>query len=114
MPPLSLTASAYTDSLAVALALSAEPYRCWRNAVLATLCGFAGTYIEGWGVLPRRSGIEIIEHGWGRDLDEEILDLSIVLVEPGAQPIFYFPGMQVPRDLLVTLLPGKAYLARGV
>lgn len=56
-------------------------------------------------VLPRQQRVDIIEHGWC--CVETILHPSLVLVEPPTQLAFYFSGMQLTRDDLLDLLPGK-------
>jgi hypothetical protein len=58
----------YDYSVLVAGSIEAEAFRCWRNAALALMClptlFAAGSYVEGWIVLPRQRSIAIIEHGW--------------------------------------------------
>jgi hypothetical protein len=101
----------YLFSLLVAEAISAEPLRCWRNAAFAVMflpdLFSRGSYVEGWIVVPRKKIIEIIEHGWSIMPDLGIIDPSVVLIEKRGQPISYFPGYTLSRDLLSNLLPGS-------
>jgi hypothetical protein len=100
----------YPVSVALAQRTHAEPYRCWRNAVIALLASgklFArASYIEGWIVLPRPAIIEIVEHGW-IVADQRIIDPSLALIEPLEQPVFYFAGLQLSYDELPDRLQGK-------
>jgi hypothetical protein len=97
-------------SVLVALVIEAQPYRCWRNAALAMhlLPSLFSSwhYIEGWAVLPRETGIEIIEHGWIARTTR-IVDPSFLLIEHPDQPIFYFPGLSLSWEQLQQCLPGS-------
>ena len=100
----------YDLSVHVARRIRAEPYRCWRNAVVAIvlfpeLFGH-GCYVEGWIVLLGETSVEIVEHGWSAS-GEKIVDPSLVLVKKRGQPTFYFPGLVLPSALLVQSLQGK-------
>lgn len=99
----------YPLSVALAHHTHAEPYRCWRNAVVALLaCADLlpnASYVEGWIVLPRPTTIDIVEHGWIM-ADQQILDPSLVLVEAAAQPVWYFAGFLVPSQDLAHRLQG--------
>ncbi len=98
-------------SIGVAVLIKAEPLRCWRNAVLATLQFpglFAlGAYVEGWIVVPRTQEIAIVEHGWCTSPEAGIVDPSIVLIEKREQPVFYFPGFELAGSSLAQHIAGK-------
>jgi hypothetical protein len=100
----------YPLSAALAVCTHAEPYRCWRNAVIALLFNAAlfqkASYVEGWIVLPRKTTIEIIEHGW-IVADHTLIDPSLVLIEPEAQLVFYAAGLEFSREELPQHLQGK-------
>jgi hypothetical protein len=102
----------YDISIAAAVQIGAQAYRCWRNAMLAFLLlpeRFPfGQYIEGWIVVPRERErrIEITEHGWIVDGDR-IIDPSIVLIEDQSQPVSYFPGLRLSRSCLYQQLHGR-------
>lgn len=100
-------------SMMLGICTGTEPYRCWRNAVVALLsCATLleePQYVEGWIVLPRTTTITIIEHGWIAS-GSHIFDPSIWLVESRAQPVFYFAGFslsatEVPQRLHGKILP---------
>lgn len=99
-----------TLSVIVALAIGAEPLRCWRNAALAALSFpkiFAeGSYVEGWTVIPREQFIEIVAHGWCSSPDVGIVDPSLVFERPD-QPIWYFPGFELPGGKVAQHIAGK-------
>ena len=101
----------YALSLIIAHSIHAEPFRCWRNAALAVLLFpelfAAGTYDEGWIVIPRASSIEIREHGWCTSPDLGILEPSLVLVEAWEQPLFYFPGLTLAGQDLASQIAGQ-------
>ena len=101
----------YELSVEVALAIKAEPLRCWKNAALAVLTFprlFAlGTYDEGWIVVPRNQVIAIIEHGWCTSPEIGIVDPSIVLIESREQPVTYFSGLEIPGGKLHQYISGK-------
>jgi hypothetical protein len=83
-------------SLLVALAVRAEPLRCWRNAALAVLqLPDLLTYIEGWIVVPEKRFIRILEHGWCRAPEIGIVDPSIMFFGEQAHAISYFPGFEI-------------------
>jgi hypothetical protein len=63
--------------------------------------------VEGWMVIPRTHDIEIVEHGWCTSPDVGIVDPSIVLIEKREQPVFYYPGFELPGDRLPLHLAGK-------
>ncbi len=100
----------YRLSLRIALAIEAEPYRCWRNAALAMhlLPALFSTwyYIEGWVVLLRAHRIDLIEHGWIA-LESQIVDPSLLLIERPEQPLCYFPGFRLFWEQLQQCLPGR-------
>jgi hypothetical protein len=102
----------YDLSAIVAVMIEAEPWRCWRNAALAVFLlsdlFAAGSYVEGWIVVPRKKSIAIIEHGWSTTLGRGIIDPSIILTEKESQPICYFSGYEISRDELCGRLSGSA------
>jgi hypothetical protein len=102
--------SDYHFSVMLALSTGAEPYRCWRNAVMALLtCAHLfekPSYVEGWIVLPRQTAIQITEHGWITS-GPRLVDPSLVLVEPPAQAVFYFAGLELSLEELPQRLQGK-------
>lgn len=100
-----------TISKVIAAAIGARPLQCWRNAALAVLqfpeLFATGHYIEGWIVLPKSDGIEVVEHGWCQSPLLGIIDPSIVLIEDQDQPVFYFPGFELSGKTLASRLAGK-------
>ena len=101
----------YPLSEGVAIAIQAEPYRCWRNAALAVIllpelfaCGW---YVEGWAVAPRASLIEVFAHGWGLTPGRRIVDPTSVLTEDRDQPLAFFPGRELSRPSLCSLISGS-------
>lgn len=92
----------YALSVQVARTIGAEPWRCWRNAFLSVMLLpeiFAdGCYIEGWLVVKRETGIEVVEHGWTLLSSRELVDPSLVLTEKPDRPAFYFAGYTLSRS----------------
>lgn len=100
----------YAGSAALAVAIKAQPQRCWRNAALAVLTVPAltlATYVEGWIVLARAYAIDIRAHGWCRVPGGGIVDPTLVLHEGCNQPVTYFPGVEYSRHSLRQELPGQ-------
>ena len=103
--------SNYALSVLIAIAIRAEPLRCWRNAALTVLTFptvfTGGAYVEGWIVIPRAHMVEIVEHGWCVSPSVGILDPSLVFIETRDQPVFYFPGFEFPGNNVSQSIAGK-------
>ena len=101
----------YPLSAAVAIAIQAEPYRCWRNAALAVILLpelFAfGMYVEGWAVTAWERVIEVFAHGWSLTPGHRIVDPTSVLTEESDQPMAFFPGRALSRPSLCRLIAGS-------
>jgi hypothetical protein len=94
-------------SLAMALIIGAEPFQCWRNAMLVVLQFPEFTYVEGWIVLPGKQSITIMEHGWSISPMFRIVDPSIVLLEVREQEARYFPGFEIAGHEFLLRIPGQ-------
>ena len=95
-------------SLLTAMVIDAEPFQCWRNAMLAVLrVPELFTYVEGWIVIPRRQSIGIVEHGWCTASTFGIIDPSIVLLDVPEQEVRYFPGFEIVGHDFLSRIPGQ-------
>jgi hypothetical protein len=81
----------------MAAAIGAQPFQCATNAWRALiefpdLFRAAGRLVEGWFVIETDERVVMNEHVWC-ELDDRIVDPSVLLLVPETTPVFYFAGL---------------------
>src|ERR1700730_12129731 len=101
----------YPLSAAVAIAIQAEPYRCWLNAALAVILLpelFAfGMYVEGWAVTARERVIEGFAHGWRLTPGPRSVAPTIAYVVEPDHPMAFSPRRALSRPSVCRLIAGS-------